>query len=180
MDTTNMTITDKTTADLSGTISFPGSIINTTPNPYIGMASTIGVASAMANSVGTTVTNLKNELEQRDIFNGEETLDFNVYFNIERVDEEITDYSLVIDTPKINMHNVKALLIHNFVNEEAYPSVGIFDSPKELQENSKDKIVLNGHIQTINDISNTKFKLYLEYTDDNNDLNKIYYEVNRG
>ena len=115
-----------------------------------------------------------------DIFNGEETLDFNVYFNIERVDEEITDYSLVIDTPKINMHNVKALLIHNFVNEEAYPSVGIFDSPKELQENSKDKIVLNGHIQTINDISNTKFKLYLEYTDDNNDLNKIYYEVNRG
>ncbi len=122
----------------------------------------------------------KNELEQRDIFNGEETLDFNVYFNIERVDEEITDYNLVIDTPKINMHNVKALLIHNFVNEEAYPSVGIFDSPKELQENSKDKIVLNGHIQTINDISNTKFKLYIEYTDDNNDLNKIYYEVNRG
>jgi len=41
-----MTITDKTTADLSGTISFPGSIINTTPNPYIGMVSTIGVASA--------------------------------------------------------------------------------------------------------------------------------------
>ena len=65
MDTTNMTITDKTTADLSGTISFPGSIINTTPNPHIGIASTIGVASAMANSVGTTVTNLKNVLEQR-------------------------------------------------------------------------------------------------------------------
>lgn len=65
MDTTNMTITDKTTADLSGTISFPGSIINTTPNPYIGMASTIGVASAMANSASTTINNLKNELEQR-------------------------------------------------------------------------------------------------------------------
>lgn len=65
MDTTNMTITDKTTADLSGTISFPGSIINTIPNPYISMVSTIGVASAMANSVGTTATNLKNELEQR-------------------------------------------------------------------------------------------------------------------
>lgn len=58
MDTTNTTITGKTTADLSGTISFPGSIINTTPNPYIGMASTIGVAS-------TTITNLKNKLEQR-------------------------------------------------------------------------------------------------------------------
>lgn len=65
MDTTNMTITDKTTADLSGTISFPGSIINTTPNPYIVMAGTIGVASTMANSASTTITNLKNKLEQR-------------------------------------------------------------------------------------------------------------------
>ena len=65
MDTTNTTITGKTTADLSGTISFPGSIINTTPNPYIGMASTIGVASTMANSASTTITNLKNKLEQR-------------------------------------------------------------------------------------------------------------------
>ena len=41
------------------------SVGTTVTNPYIGMASTIGVASAMANSVGTTVTNLKNELEQR-------------------------------------------------------------------------------------------------------------------
>lgn len=65
MDTTNTTITGKTTADLSGTISFPGSIINTTPNPYIGTASTIGVASTMANSASTTITNLKNKLEQR-------------------------------------------------------------------------------------------------------------------
>lgn len=47
MGTTNMT-----TADLSGTISFPGSIITTTSNPYIGTAS-------------TTINNLKNELEQR-------------------------------------------------------------------------------------------------------------------
>lgn len=50
-----MNTTNTTTADLSGTISFPGSIINTTPNPYIGMA----------NSASTTITNLKNKLEQR-------------------------------------------------------------------------------------------------------------------
>ena len=59
MGTTNMTITGMTTADLSGTISFPGSIITTTSNPYIGTAST------MANSASTTINNLKNELEQR-------------------------------------------------------------------------------------------------------------------
>lgn len=122
----------------------------------------------------------KSELEEKETFNEEESLDFNVYFNIERINEEIVDYSLVIDKPKINMHNVKALLIYNFVNEEAYPSVGIFDKPVELLIDTEDKIVLNGNIQTINDITDTKFKLYLEYTDDNNNLNKIYYEVNRG
>lgn len=122
----------------------------------------------------------KNELEERDIFNGEENLDFNVYFNIEKVNEEITDYSLIIDNPKINMYNVKALLIHDFINEDAYPSVGIFDDTRNLNADSDDKIVLNGSIQTIDDISKTKFKLYLEYTDDNNDLNKIYYDVSRG
>lgn len=122
----------------------------------------------------------KNELEERDIFNGEENLDFNVYFNIEKINEEITDYSLIIDNPKINMYNVKALLIHDFINEDAYPSVGIFDDTRNLNANSDDKIILNGSIQTINDISKTKFKLYLEYTDDNNDLNKIYYDVSRG
>lgn len=122
----------------------------------------------------------KNELEERDIFNGEENLDFNVYFNIEKINEEITDYSLIIDNPKINMYNVKALLIHDFINEDAYPSVGIFDDTRNLNVDSDDKIVLNGSIQTINDISKTKFKLYLEYTDDNNDLNKIYYDVSRG
>lgn len=122
----------------------------------------------------------KNELEERDIFNGEENLDFNVYFNIEKINEEITNYSLIIDNPKINMYNVKALLIHDFINEDAYPSVGIFDDTRNLNADSDDKIVLNGSIQTINDISKTKFKLYLEYTDDNNDLNKIYYDVSRG
>lgn len=122
----------------------------------------------------------KNELEERDIFNGEENLDFNVYFNIEKINEEITDYSLIIDNPKINMYNVKALLIHDFINEDAYSSVGIFDDTRNLNADSDDKIVLNGSIQTINDISKTKFKLYLEYTDDNNDLNKIYYDVSRG
>ena len=44
----------------------------------------------------------KNNLEKREIFNGEESLDFNVYFNIERINEEIIDYNLVINNPKIN------------------------------------------------------------------------------
>ena len=64
MDTTNMTITD--ISSITGPIGIVGasgqtgpSSITTTPNPYIGTATT------MANSASTTITNLKNELEQR-------------------------------------------------------------------------------------------------------------------
>lgn len=64
MDTTNMTITD--ISFITGPIGIVGasgqtgpSSITTTPNPYIGTAST------MANSASTTITNLKNKLEQR-------------------------------------------------------------------------------------------------------------------
>lgn len=64
MDTTNMTITD--ISFITGPIGIVGasrqtgpSSITTTPNPYIGTATT------MANSASTTITNLKNKLEQR-------------------------------------------------------------------------------------------------------------------
>ena len=78
------------------------------------------------------------------------------------------------------MYNVKALLIHDYVIDDAFPSVGIFDTPMELLVNSGDKLELSGKIQTIDDISNIKYKLYIEYIDDNGNENKIYYDVKRG
>ena len=141
----------------------------------------------------------KNDLEKQDVFTDEDKLDFSVYFNIIRESEEITNYSILINNPikiinkvlytnysvlinnpKINMYNVKALLIHDYVIDDAFPSVGIFDTPMELLVNSGDKLELSGKIQTIDDISNIKYKLYIEYIDDNGNENKIYYDVKRG
>lgn len=121
----------------------------------------------------------KNDLEEQTEYDNEDSLDFNTYFNIKR-EEEIVNYSLVIDKPKVNMYNVKALLIHDFMNEDAFPSVGIFDDPVNLMQDSDDKIILKGTIQTTDDISNVKYKLYLEYTDEEDNENKFYYEVQRG
>ena len=122
----------------------------------------------------------KNELEEKETFNKEEEMDFNTYFNIERENEEIVNYSVIVDTPNINMYDVKALLIHNYTQDEVYPSVGILDSPVTLIKDTEDKIELKGTIQTNEDISNVKFKLYLEYTDDDGNENKIYYQLSRG
>ena len=122
----------------------------------------------------------KNNLEEQKDFVSQESLEFNTYFNLVRETEEKVTYSLVIDSPKVNMNNVKALLIHDFVTDDVFPSVGIFDEPVTLHKDSNDKIYLEGIIQTIDDISDTKFKLYLEYVDDDGLENSIYYEVHRG
>ena len=122
----------------------------------------------------------KHELEEQQEFSTREEIDFNTYFNIERENEEVVNYSIVIQEPNIDMHNVKALLIHDYVQDEAFPSIGILDNPVELQKDSEDKIILEGKIQTIEDITNVKFKLYLEYIDSEGIENKIYYEVLRG
>lgn len=122
----------------------------------------------------------KNELQSQEVFSEEEDIDFNTYFNIIREDTEIVNYSIVINNPKINMHKVKALLIHDYVQEEVFPSIGIMDDTVNLSKDSKDQIILKGKIQTTDNISNVNFKLYLEYIDDNNQENKIYYKVTRG
>ena len=113
----------------------------------------------------------KNDLESQDVYDEEDSLDFDTYFNIIRNkdDNEKVDYSIVIDKPEINMYNVKALLVHDYMNEDV-----------TLRKNSADKIKLNGTINTTADTGNINFKLYLEYTDDNGEENKIYYEVKRG
>lgn len=121
----------------------------------------------------------KNELEAQETFITEEEMDFNAYFNIERK-EEVVNYSMIINNPTIDMYNIKALLIHDYYQEETFPSVGILDEEVELHKDSEDKITLSGTIQTTSDISNVKFKLYLEYKDETGLENKIYYEVARG
>lgn len=121
----------------------------------------------------------KRELLKQEEFN-EEEINFKTFFNITREDEETVNYNITIDNPNQNMYEVKALLIHDYYEEEVYPQVGILDDPVKLLKDSKDKIILSGTIKTIEDIKDVKFKLYLEYKDEENNLNKIYYQVLRG
>lgn len=122
----------------------------------------------------------KNELQEKEEFKSEEELDFNTYFDIIRENDEKIVYSIVIDSPKIDMYNVKALLIHDYMSEDVFPSVGIFDEPVSLLSDSDNKIILKGDIYSEKELTDTKFKLYLEYEDNEGLSNKIFYEVARG
>ena len=120
----------------------------------------------------------KNNLEKQKEFADNDGLDFDTFFNIER-DSDNVNYSLVINNPKISMHNIKAMLIHNYDSIDTYPSIGILDGERELL-NSDDSIKLEGTILSSDDLGDVRFKLYLEYTTDENKKEEIYYEVQRG
>ena len=121
----------------------------------------------------------KNNLEKQETFDNSEALDFNPFFNIERNGDNV-NYSLTINNPSKDMKNVKALLINDYVSEDVYPSVGIFDEPKTIHEGTSESITLDGTIISADDISDVKFKLYLEFINDDNQKEEIYYEVQRG
>ena len=121
----------------------------------------------------------KNNLEKQEEFIDDDNLGFNTFFNIDR-DGEKVKYTLTIDNPEINMHDVKALLIHNYDNVDTYPSVGIFDTPEDLLKDSDNSIKLEGTILSADDLSDMKFKVYIEYKNDNDEKEEIYYEVQRG
>ena len=120
----------------------------------------------------------KSNLTTKEDLNNTNELEFSTNFNLQRTSEK-TDYSLVISDPKIDMYDVKALLIHDFMIDDVFPSVGIFDEPVKLLAQSNDKIILNGSINSDKDIENIKFRLYLEYKDQNDLINAVYYEINR-
>lgn len=121
----------------------------------------------------------KNNLEAQEEFADNESLDFNTFFNIEREGDNVK-YSLVINNPKVNMYKIKALVIHNYDTIDIFPSVGIFDETRTLLSGSNDEIKLEGNIVSSDDLSGVNFKLYLEYENDDNEKQEIYYEVKRG
>lgn len=121
----------------------------------------------------------KSELQEAKEFKTEEELECNIDFDLQRVSSEKLEYIVTISNPKVNMYNIKALLIHDHFTEEIFPSVGIFDDTVNLLTTDEESLKLVGTIQTEKNIEDTDFKLYLEYTDSNNLKNYIYYKVTK-
>ena len=93
---------------------------------------------------------------------------FNIEFNIDNVNYNRIIYQVIIDEPKVEATNVKALVIHDVKTKDIFPSVGIVDEPIDLQKEKG--IILIGYVDQTDDIN---FKLLIETED-----NQYIYEYN--
>lgn len=123
----------------------------------------------------------KEELLKQEIFTDVENINFDLNVSVDRINEEEVSYRAIIDNPKENMHNVKALIIHDNFTDEVFPSIGIFDETIDLiVDNEEIKgINLVGYIQTTKEIEDLdlNIKVYIEYINDSDELIKIYYKT---
>lgn len=110
-----------------------------------------------------------------------ETLPVDIVATIERIDEESINYKIIINNPQENMHNIKLIVVHNYYNEDVYPTIGLFDETKELlvDDSSKQELILKDNIKTTENISklNLELKISIEYINDAGEKKDIYYKA---
>ena len=110
-----------------------------------------------------------------------EAIPVEIITTIERIDEEAINYKVTIKNPQENMHDIKAMVVHNYYNEDVFPSIGVFDEPKNLliDDDKTTELVLKDTIKTTKNISklDLELKIWIEYTDDNGEKKDIYYKT---
>ena len=125
---------------------------------------------------------IKDELNSVDKYISDENLPCDIKISLDRINKEEISYRAIIDNPKTNMYNIKALLIHDYFTEDIFPSIGIFDEAENLIVGNEEVrgISLVGYIETTNDIEELDLdvKLYIEYSDSDGNIQKIYYKLN--
>ena len=126
---------------------------------------------------------LKQKLIEKEEFSKNEDINFDLNISVDRVNDEEISYRAIIDNPKENMYNVKALVIHNHLTDEVFPSIGLFDDTVDLIiDNEEVKgVSLVGYIKTIKEIEdlNLDIKVYVEYTNEDNEVVKTYYKTTK-
>ena len=120
---------------------------------------------------------IKEDLLNQQSFCNKDEIPFDLNISIDRINENEISYRAIIDKPKENMYNIKALVIHKMPTEEIFPSIGIFDETVDLivNDNRIKGISLIGYIKTKEEINslNLNIKTYIEYQTDEGEFKTI-------
>ena len=107
--------------------------------------------------VGCSNSTYDNYVKELKNSEASSEIPFDIEFNIDNVNENRIIYQVIIDNPKVDASNVKALVIHDAKTEDIFPSVGIVDETINLNEQKG--IILMGYINKTEDIN---FKVLIE------------------
>lgn len=123
-------------------------------------------------------TDIKKELLNKEKFTDINDIPFNITTNVKRTSLEQIKYEVLIDTPSIEMKNIKVLVLHNYQTTEIFPSIGIFEDAPSLEVGTDKNVKVEGYIDTSYDIIdlNLIIKIYVEYTDQDNIIHHVYYQ----
>ena len=123
---------------------------------------------------------IKSHLLEESKYTDADDLPLDIVVNIDRMDEEVVDYSVVFSNPEEDMYDIEAMVVHNYYNEDLFPTIGLFDKKGELLSDDEDSIIeLKDTIKTNKNLSSIdlELKIYIKYKDKNNELKEIYYKT---
>ena len=123
--------------------------------------------------------NLKSNIIKEENYTNKEELPLDITVKIDKTATEEIKYKVILSNPKENMKEIKAMAIHNYYNENLFPSVGIFNEKKELLKNQENTIELESTIESVKDISkiDLQIKVWISYKDEFGKEKEIYYKT---
>ena len=119
-----------------------------------------------------------NLLEEKTYTLGSE-LPLDIVVEIDRMEEETVDYRVVFSNSEEDMYDIEAMVVHNYYNEDLFPTIGLFDEKQELLKDSEDTIELKDTIKTKKNLSaiDLELKIYIKYKDKDGEKKEIYYKT---
>jgi hypothetical protein len=129
---------------------------------------------------------LVSELKNTHQISTDIPFDINAYF--EKITDDEVTYRVIIDNPRKDIRNIKAVVVHDHKTNDIYPTSGIFESPLNLvpdvvdiTNNYAKGVILVGYIDYNDNIDDFKItiKVLVQYEDSNGDSHDIYYEYHK-
>lgn len=105
-----------------------------------------------------------------------EELPFSIEVKYDQIKDEVR-YQVIVDNPKSEIKNIKALAIHNKQTDDVFPSVGIFDKKVNLIPGKKPSgVILVGYFPYEGKIENldVEVKVYISYIMDEKEYTSYY------
>lgn len=122
-------------------------------------------------------TYLKYVKEAKKIEKTSENLPFNIEVKYDKLNDDEVRYQVVIDNPKGEIYDIKAVAVHDKQTDDVFPSTGIFEEPMNLIPDKKPEgIILVGYIPSTESTDEFKceIKVIIEYIYENNTYISYY------